>query len=240
MKEHTSRARRRELDAWWSAARITIGAGAKLAFRFRCSGVEHLPATGGALLCYNHVSVLDPIPVAVAVTDRGRIVKFMALTEDFDRPVVGWTLRRLGQIRLRRGAGDWAAIEDISRHLKDGFLAAMSPEGTVGDGDGLLPGQKGAARVALTAQAPVVPVGVWGTQHRWPRSGLRLGPPARPIVAVVFGPPIPALGDQRSRLDVRSLTDGIMAGVGDASARARIISTDPMGERRPSSAEAGP
>ena len=231
MTKHTARTRRREQDAWWSAARLTIGAGAKLAFRFRCSGVEHLPATGGALLCYNHVSVLDPIPVAVAVTDFGRIVKFMALTEDFNRPVVGWTLRRLGHIPLRRGAGDWAAIEDISRHLKDGFLAAMSPEGRVGDGDSLLPGQKGAARVALAAQAPVVPVGVWGTQRRWPRSGLRLGPPARPVVAVVFGPPIPALGDQRSRLDVRTLTDGIMAGIGDAAAAARTISAASNGRR---------
>jgi len=231
MSEHVSGTRQREQDAWWSAARLIVGAGAKLVFRLRCTGVEHVPEEGGALLCYNHVSVLDPIAVAVAVTAHGRIVKFLALNEDFDRPVVGWALRRLGQIPLRRGAGDWAAIDDISRHLKDGFLTGMSPEGKVGDGDGLLPGQKGAARVALAAQAPVVPVGVWGTQHRWPRSGVRLGSPPRPTAAVVFGPPIPAIGDPRSRLDVRTLTDGIMSGIGHALATARTISAASNGER---------
>ncbi len=97
----------------------------------------------------------------------------------------------------------------------------MSPEGTVGDGSVIQPGQKGAARIALSARAPVIPIGVWGTQYRWPKDGPRLGPPLRPVVVVVVGPPIAPEGDPRSKPDVRAMTDRIMAGVAEAAMEAR-------------------
>jgi 1-acyl-sn-glycerol-3-phosphate acyltransferase len=84
-----------------------------------------------------------------------------------------------------------------------------------------LPGQKGAARIALMAGAPVIPVGLWGTQHRWPKSGLTFSPPARPTVAVVYGEPIHCEGDPKRRPDVQALTDRIMGDIAMLVAQAR-------------------
>jgi 1-acyl-sn-glycerol-3-phosphate acyltransferase len=210
-----------ERDLWWSMGRATIGVFAKTAFRLRVSGAGNAPSTGGALLAYNHISVIDAVFVALPVFDRGRIVHFFALVQDFERPVVGWGLRRTGQIPLRRGFGDWGAIESSADRLKRGMLAGIAPEGMVGDGAELLPGQKGAARIALMAGAPVIPVGLWGTQRRWPKDGLRFASPVRPIVAVVYGRPIPAQGDPKRRPDDQALTDRIMGDLAALVAEAR-------------------
>src|SRR5205807_3907017 len=141
--------------------------------------------------------------------------------EAFEQPLVGWALRRTRQIPLRRGLGDWRAIEAVAAAIREGSLAGLSPEGTVGEGSVLQPGQKGAARIALLTGAPVIPVGIWGIQRRWPQSGLHLRRPLRPVVAVAFGPALEPAGDAHSRADVRAMTDRIMASLADAVGVAR-------------------
>jgi 1-acyl-sn-glycerol-3-phosphate acyltransferase len=197
-------------DAWWRLARSTVGLGFDAAFRLRFAGLEHVPAAGGGLLTYNHVSVLDPVVVALGAYRRGRAVHFLSLSQAFEQPLLGWSLRRIRQIPIRRGLGDWNAIEAVAETMRNGSLAGLSPEGTVGDGQALQPGQKGAARIALLTHAPVIPVGIWGIQSRWPKQGLTMAGPLRPLVAVAFGPPVVPEGDARSRTDVRALTDRIM------------------------------
>ena len=210
-----------EMDAWWRFGRATVGGFCRAAFRFRASGLENVPLRGGAVLASNHVSVLDPITVAVAVTRRGRSVRYLALAEVFEIPVIGWAVRRVGQIPVRRGAGEWRTIEDAAAAVRGGSLVGVSAEGTVGDGRAMLPLQKGTARIALAAGSPVIPVGVWGTQDRWPKTGPTFGLPLRPTLAVHFGPPIESQGDPRSRQDVRALTDRIADGIGAALSKAR-------------------
>jgi 1-acyl-sn-glycerol-3-phosphate acyltransferase len=188
----------------------------------RFEGVERIPATGGALLTYNHVSVLDPLPVALAATRRGRSVRFLAVSDVFEQRFVGWALRRTEQIPLRRGLGDWEAIGRVADVLRAGSLAGMSPEGTVGDGAVLQPGQRGAARIALLAGVPVIPVGVWGTQRRWGKDGMRWTL-ERPRVVVMVGAAIAPEGDARSRPDVIGFTERIMDGIGEAASQARAL-----------------
>lgn len=211
----------REPGVWWAVGRATLGKLAKTAFRVRVAGAGNVPASGGALLAYNHISVIDAVFVALPIVERGRAVHFFALSEDFERPIVGWGLRKTGQIPIRRGFGDWSAIEMSASVLQRGMLAGIAPEGAVGDGPELLPAQKGAARIALMAGAPVVPVGLWGTQRRWPKSGLTFSRPARPTVAVVYGEPIHSEGDPKRRPDVRALTDRIMDDIAGLVAQAR-------------------
>jgi 1-acyl-sn-glycerol-3-phosphate acyltransferase len=91
----------------------------------------------------------------------------------------------------------------------------------MGDGEQLQRGQRGLARVALAAGVPIIPVGVSGTDHRWPRPGLRWDLPLRPLVNVVFGPPIQAIGDHRDRRDTIELTERVMREIGKAVAEAR-------------------
>ncbi|HEX9312729.1 MAG TPA: lysophospholipid acyltransferase family protein [Actinomycetota bacterium] len=211
----------RERDLWWDVGLATFGILAKTAFRLRVAGTGNVPSGGGALLAYNHISVIDAVFVALPIVERGRAVHFFVLSEDFERPIVGWGLRKIGQIPIRRSFGDWSAIETSAGVLMGGMLAGIAPEGTIGDGPGLLPGQKGAARIALIAAAPVIPVGLWGMQHRWPKSGLTFSPPARPTVAVVYGEPIHSEGDPKCRPDVQALTDRIMGDIAALVAQAR-------------------
>jgi 1-acyl-sn-glycerol-3-phosphate acyltransferase len=209
------------LDGWWAVARAIAETGFRAAFRMRFAGTEHIPAAGGGVITYNHISVLDPLFVAIAAAERGRAVHFLAVADVFEQPLVGRVMRLLKQIPLRRGAGDWGAIEEAAAKLRAGSLTGLSPEGTVGDGARLGPGQKGAARIALAAGVPVVPVGIWGSHQRWPQAGFRFGRPYRPTVALAFGPPILVEGDPRSRPDVRRLTDEIMAEIARLSGEAR-------------------
>jgi 1-acyl-sn-glycerol-3-phosphate acyltransferase len=181
-----------------------------LAFSIRFVDLHHVPQTGAALLAANHVSVLDPVVIALGPSARGRTLRFLAGAEFFERPLVGWALRGLHQIPIRRGEADWEALEEVAAVIRLGSLAGIFPEGRVGGTPHPGPGHKGAARIALAAGVPVVPIGIWGTQLRWPGGGPRLGRPWRPPVTVAYGRPIPTAGDPRSRADVRQLTDHLM------------------------------
>jgi 1-acyl-sn-glycerol-3-phosphate acyltransferase len=212
-----------ERTVWWTLVRASVGAAATIGFDLRIEGAEHIPRRGGALLVFNHVSVLDIIVVGVPVVDAGRSIHTLGLAEDFQRPVLGWAFRRTEQVPLRRGLGDWEALHAVADLVVAGRLGAIAPEGTVGDGHALQEGQKGAARIALLAYAPIVPVGIWGTQRRWAREGIRLGGPLRPSAGVVFGEPIDAEGDPKHRPDVQALTDRIMAAIEELVTRARRL-----------------
>jgi len=208
-------------DAVWhvldALARVLL----TLAFRVRWIGVKNLPRTGPALLASNHVSPLDPIIIALAPSARGRTLNFLAAAEFFDRPVIGWLLRALHQIPVRRGAADWQALDDLADVVRHGSLAGIFPEGRIGDGISLGRGHRGAARLALAADVPVIPIAIWGTHIRWPRTGPRAMRPIRPRVTIVFGEPIPAQGSPRDREAVRALTARIMASIDANLAAAR-------------------
>ncbi|MFL5797316.1 MAG: lysophospholipid acyltransferase family protein [Actinomycetota bacterium] len=216
-----------ERDLWFHVGRIGVGGLFGAAFQLWFEDLGNIPVSGGALICTNHVSVLDPVFVGMAGARRGRPVRFLALSELFESGVLGWALRRTRQIPLRRGTGDWDAIHAVAAVVRSGALAGMSPEGRVTNGVEELAGQKGAARIALDAGCPVIPSGIWGSNYRWPQGGLRRGLPLRPPVVLVFGPSIRAEGDPRNPLDVRALTERIMADIrrlrGTARARAEAL-----------------
>ena len=142
------------------------------AFRLRFAGLANVPASGGALLAYNHVSVLDPVLVGLGADRRGRSVRFLSLSEAFDQRYVGWGLRRTRQIPLAARAGRLEGDRDGRGGDPGGLATGLSPEGTVGDGAALQPGQKGAASIALLTGAPVIPVGDLGRAGRWGKRGL--------------------------------------------------------------------
>jgi 1-acyl-sn-glycerol-3-phosphate acyltransferase len=217
-----------ECDAWWHVARATVGSVAAASFRIRVAGSEHIPRRGGALLAYNHVSVLDAIFVGLPVTRRGRIVRCFALSEDFERPLMGRALRGLGQIPIRRGAGAWDPLEQMADVIREGWLGGIAPEGTVGTGECLLPIQKGPARIALLAACPVIPIGIWGAQRRYPKTGIHFGAPVRPPLGVAFGPPIRPDGDPKHRPDVQALTDRLAEALREQVEVARHLAPGPV------------
>ncbi|SRR5581483_8836571 len=220
------RRRRGELDWWWRVGLAVVGAVVRAGFRLNVAGIRRVPEHGGAILAANHVSGLDGVIVSLVVGRlRRRTVRFLAAAEFFERFPASWALRIYRQIPLRRGSGDTGALDEAVEAIRSGALAGIFPEGRVNPDPqtGLQRGRRGLARIALASGAPVIPVGVWGTQHRWPRSGLHLRPPLRPVVAVTFGDPVPALGDVTSPEDVERLTDLVMARIADQTQEARAL-----------------
>lgn len=214
-----------ELDPWWYAGTLLVRPLFGLVFRLRVRGLEHVPTSGGAILAFNHVSALDGPALAVIVAARvRRPVRFLVASGLFGRRAIGWILRRFDQIPIRRGAGDTDALERAVEAVRGGGLVAIAPEGRVND-DGapaLQRIRRGAARIASRTRAPLVPVGIWGTQSRWPRSGPRWGRPWRPRLAVVVGPPLLATGGQ-DEASIEDLTARLAEHLDQLVARARTL-----------------
>jgi 1-acyl-sn-glycerol-3-phosphate acyltransferase len=209
-----------DLNLWWRIGLAITGPIVALLFRVRVVGVEHVPR-GPAVVAGNHVSALDGVLLAIVTGRRARrMTRFLVAAEFFDKRRFGWALRLYRQIPLRRGAGDSGALDEAVSTVAAGALAGIYPEGRVNPEprDGVRRGHTGVARIALAARAPVVPVGIWGTQRRWPQRGLRWGRPFRPVVALVYGPAVPPSGNADAVDDVQALTAEVMLAI-DAQAR---------------------
>ena len=166
--------------------------------RFDLSGVENVPSDGPAILVGNHRSYFDPIAIAMVIARTGRTVRFLGKKEVFDAPVVGQIAAAMGGIRVERGTGSDAPLAAAADALERGELVALMPQGTIPRGrafyDPVLKGRWGAARLAGLSKAPVIPMGLWGTERVWPRSSrvpnvLQVTDP--PEVSVTVGTAVP-------------------------------------------------
>jgi len=219
-------ARRGDLSGWWLFGIAVVGFFSRVLFRLRVEGADRVPSSGSAIVAGNHVSALDGVALALVTGSRARrMTRFLVAAEFFRKLWCGWALRLYRQIPIRRGARDQGALDVAIETIRGGALAGIFPEGTVNPEPeaGLLRGRKGAARIALATDAPVVPVGIWGTQARWPRPGLHLRRPWRPVVAISYGEPIPPKGDAGSAADVQAFADVITDAIAAQAERAREL-----------------
>jgi 1-acyl-sn-glycerol-3-phosphate acyltransferase len=161
-------------------------------FKLRWRGVEHLPASGPAILVINHVSYADPLVVARYVYDAGRAPRFLAKRSLFAIPVVGAALRGTGQIPVDRGTAlARQSLDEAVAALRRGEMVIVYPEGTVTRDPDWWPmaGKTGAARLALLApDVPVVPAAQWGAQFAVDVYRKRYRPLPRKQVTVTAGP----------------------------------------------------
>ena len=221
-------ARRGDLNGWWRFGVVVVAFLARLVFRIRVAGAERVPATGPAIHASNHLSALDGLTLALTTAQNARrMTRFLVAAEFFDKATVGWALRLYRQIPLNRGKADAGALDEAVATIREGAVAGIFPEGKVNpDPDGgLQRGRRGVGRIALATGAPVVPVGIWGTQDRWPKSGLHYRRPWRRTIAVVYGEPIEPRGDPQSLEDVQVFTDLAMTGIAKQVAEARTLAT---------------
>jgi 1-acyl-sn-glycerol-3-phosphate acyltransferase len=212
-----------DLDGWWRVGLTVVLPLARGLFRLRVLHADRIPADGPALLASNHVSVLDGPALAVPPASvRRRPVRFLVASEMYDLPLVGAVLRAYRQIPIRRGRRDAHALDDAVEALAGGTLAGIFPEGRVNPRPETLERvRRGAARIALAAGAPIVPVGIWGTQARWPRGLPTLRPPLRPPLTIAFGVAIDPDAGPASPEHVDRLTERVHAGISRAVALAR-------------------
>jgi putative phosphoserine phosphatase/1-acylglycerol-3-phosphate O-acyltransferase len=142
--------------------------------RFDIGGVERIPERGPAIIVANHRSYFDTVAVGMTVMKSGRPLRFLGKKEVFDAPVVGQLARAMGGIRVERGSGSDEPLRAAAEALEAGDMVALMPQGTIPRGElffePTLKGRPGAARLAAMTKAPVVPIGLWGTEQVWPRS----------------------------------------------------------------------
>lgn len=179
-----------------------------LVLRLEIEGRDHVPATGGGLLACNHTLGADFLLLGYA---SPRQLYYMAKAEAFlIHPAIARLMLAAGVFPINRGKHDTAALETAIRLVKGGKLVGMFPEGTRSRDGGLLPGKSGAARIALAAQAPVIPAAVINANAVM--EGLtRFGP--RPAACVRFGTPLTGHGNPADSEAAQRFTEEIMLGI---------------------------
>lgn len=175
-----------------------------------------IPAHGGCVVASNHVSHVDPFTFAHFLYGNGRIVRFLAKAEVLDLPVVGRLIRATGQIPVYRLTADASkAFTAAVKAVEEGKCVVVYPEGTITREPDLWPmtGKTGAARIALAADVPVIPVAQWGPQDVLAPYAKRPRLVPRKTITVKAGDPVD-LDDLRGRKltpeVLRTATDRIM------------------------------
>ena len=142
--------------------------------RFDIDGVEHIPAAGAAILVANHRSYFDSAAMSVAIVRAAARCASSARRRSSTPRSIGQLATAMGGIRVDRGTGSDEPLQAAADALVGGEVVAIMPQGTIPRGpaffDPELKGRWGAARLAEMTRAPVVPIGLWGTEKVWPRS----------------------------------------------------------------------
>lgn len=167
----------------------------------RVSGLEHLPATGTAMLVANHASLADAaLLLAVLPFD----FRFVANHASAAYPILGAAIRRASHHIVDRGS--WRSRAACGQSMLDALAHGQSllvfPEGTTADDGRMLPFRSGAFRAAARSRTAIVPIAVNGTRALMP-PGRRLLVPG-PIRIEVL-PPLRAADS--SRVSVAALRD---------------------------------
>lgn len=142
-----------------NAVRLT---GTRLTFE----GLQYLPVRGGAVVAINHTSYVDFLPAALAATNRKRRMRFMIKAEMQDVKFVNWLIKHSKTIPVDRRSGADAFPIAVQR-LKEGEIVGVYPEATISRSFELKEFKSGAARMALEANVPIVPLIVWGVHRIW-------------------------------------------------------------------------
>ena len=182
----------------------------RIIVRVKVEGKENLPTSGPVILAANHRSFIDSLFIPLVVKRR---VTFVAKAEYFDSKKTAWFFRGVGQIPIRRegGSASEGALAAAADVLNDGGVFGIYPEGTRTRTGRLHRGHTGVARLALQCNAPIVPIGLVGTDEVQPVD--RKLPRFGRTVTVRFGEPIDMQHyhhEDHDHLTLRAITDEVM------------------------------
>lgn len=186
-------------------------------FRPEVTGLEFVARSGAAIITANHLSACDEVFTPVAAR---RQVAYFAKAEYFTQPglrgrFVAWAFREFGHVPVDRADTHAAAatIQTGVTLLAQGRALGIYPEGTRSPDGRLYKFRTGVARLALRSGAPVIPVGLVGTDavlragdRRWHRQPIH----------VHFGPPLDFSGraeDERSSRALREVTETVRSAI---------------------------
>lgn len=199
---------------YWVLKKIFLGPVLKVLFRPWTKGLDNLPVDGPAVLASNHLSFSDSIFMPLMVP---RPVVFLAKSDYFTGRGIKGRLtaaffKLTNQLPMDRSGGAASAnsLQTGVEVLNGGGLLGIYPEGTRSPDGRLYRGKVGVAKLILTANVPVIPVAMIGTDKVQP-IGRRI--PSIRRLGVIFGEPMDFSryqGMADDRFVQRSVTDEIM------------------------------
>jgi 1-acyl-sn-glycerol-3-phosphate acyltransferase len=129
--------------------------------RWEVEGREFVPPGGPLIVVANHLSYADP-PLLVASFPRR--LTFIAKQELFANPIMGVLLRQVGAYPLDRSGTTVNTMRQMLRLLAQGCAVVTFPEGHRSPDHTMREGMAGPAYLAIKSQAPILPVGITGTE----------------------------------------------------------------------------
>jgi len=178
-------------------------------FKVTVEGLEHVPATGPAVIAGNHLSFIDSFVLGLALP---RPLYYLGKSDYWESARTRWLVAGAGVVPVYRDGGDRGegSLRAGVQLLRRGDLLGIYPEGTRSPDGRLYRGKTGPVRMALEAGAPVVPFGIIGSDLAMPqdRRVIRRAP-----ITLRFGRPIDLSRYHDRRTDplvLRSATDEIM------------------------------
>jgi len=195
--------------ALYRFVRVLIFAVAKAFGRIEIIGREHLPESGAYVLAPVHRSNID-FALASLVTPRR--MRYMGKASIWKIKFLNPLWDALGAFPVHRGAADREALRTSTAVLESGQALVMFPEGTRQTGPVVQELFDGTAYVAAKTQAPIVPVGIGGSEKAMPK-GAKFIHPSKIVVVIgePLQPPAPSDAGRTSRRAVKELTDQLHA-----------------------------
>lgn len=185
-----------------SVARHPVGWLARAALDSEMRGRDHLPVNGPYVVAANHLSLIDPVLVTLAV---GRLVRFLALDELFGQSrVLDEMMYYFGSIPLSRERPPFGALKEGLEVLGTGNILGVFPEGARALHWQERTIKRGAAWLSIATGAPIVPCAITGTEATLslanpgihiPTARLSLHPPLHPDSYIDREDPLGAMMD---------------------------------------------
>ena len=180
-------------------ARPFIHGAARLYWRIRLEGIQHIPTAGPLIIAPNHVTFADPVLVCLPIRFA---VHFMAWDALFKIPGFAWLIRRLRAFPTQIDSADPRSTREAVRLLQAGEALMIFPEaGRTPDGR-LQRFRPGAFRLACSLKVPVLPVTILGGHASWP-PGRVLPRPGH--LRIVYHPLVAPPDDPDPRVGARRL-----------------------------------
>ena len=194
----------------YAAVRLAVRTMVAKGLQVACSGREHLPSRGAAVLLGNHSSFLDAI-ILEALTPRN--IWFMTKNSEYKGRFMTWFLGLAKSFPVRRYTVDVQAVRNALRAVQGGHILGIFPEGERNWDGRMLPFKRGTMRLVLALGVPVIPVGIAGAYGLMPRWTHRV---KKVPVHVRFGAPLhiePVSISAQTEEDIAAVTEKIRGAI---------------------------